>query len=510
MDLAACLLCVLSILLMMIGFMMHKTMIHGSKSRKREKPDPNINKKCFEVHAQMLGELIEAPVKTVRTLPADGWSVHAIMKRLEKMSRAEEELTEKIKFSGVLFDQTKDMIKANQEAGCRFLYSNLLFYKSSPSSMQMENELDSMVLRMMKGKDKCSALSTTGCSESSMLVLLAYKRYCLSAKKIVNPEVVLTEAAHPSFFKACESMDIRPIVVPLDKKTGKASVRDFLRRVSSNTICVVCSSPDRYYGQTDPIPELGAELLSRGVFLHVDSSYSGFILPFCEELEYGDIKPVDFRIEGLTSMSVDIDSSGCAAKGLSVLVFRNQEVQKAMYWAIINWCGYMYATPTFLGSRGTSNIAAGWASIMKNGEKGYRENAKLVLEGFRALIKELKAIEGVEIIGTPQLGIVAFRSPVVSVFRLGSFLEENGWYLEALGGTPTLQFIVTSVTASKLKQLSQLVKKGIEHLLKNGQSEFKMKARWELHSIIQKESQSNPERAAEYFRNLHHESHRIL
>ncbi|KAN0024556.1 hypothetical protein ACTFIV_008964 [Dictyostelium citrinum] len=63
--------------------------------------------------------------------------------------------------------------------------------------------------------------------------------------------------------------------------------------------------------------------------LNVDACLGGFILPFAEKLDY-DIPVFDFRIPGVTSMSIDTHKFGYAAKGTSVVLFGNKKLRRAL------------------------------------------------------------------------------------------------------------------------------------------------------------------------------------
>lgn len=54
-----------------------------------------------------------------------------------------------------------------------------------------------------------------------------------------------------------------------------------------------------------------------GVCLHVDACLGGFLLPFVRRLGY-PVRPFDFSVPGVTSISADIHKFGMAHKGTSV------------------------------------------------------------------------------------------------------------------------------------------------------------------------------------------------
>lgn len=66
--------------------------------------------------------------------------------------------------------------------------------------------------------------------------------------------------------------------------------------------------------------EIAEAAVDKGIPVHVDACIGGFILPFMERLGES-LEPFDFRVEGVTSLSMDNHKYGYAPKGSSVLLF---------------------------------------------------------------------------------------------------------------------------------------------------------------------------------------------
>ncbi len=45
------------------------------------------------------------------------------------------------------------------------------------------------------------------------------------------------------------------------------------------------------------------------------------------------IPPFDFSVKGVTSVSVDVHKYGLAPKGTSVVLYRNHDIRKVIYWS---------------------------------------------------------------------------------------------------------------------------------------------------------------------------------
>ena len=72
--------------------------------------------------------------------------------------------------------------------------------------------------------------------------------------------------------------------------------------------------------------------MAKGLPLHVDACYGGFMLPWLEKL--GVVLPKwDFRVPGVTSISADVHKYGYSSKGASVVVYRNAELRSYQYFA---------------------------------------------------------------------------------------------------------------------------------------------------------------------------------
>jgi len=64
-----------------------------------------------------------------------------------------------------------------------------------------------------------------------------------------------------------------------------------------------------------------------GIGCHSDCCLGGFILPFTEQAGFKLPHHVDFRIPGVTSISVDPHKYGLAPKGVSICLFRDKELR---------------------------------------------------------------------------------------------------------------------------------------------------------------------------------------
>ena len=61
---------------------------------------------------------------------------------------------------------------------------------------------------------------------------------------------------------------------------------------------------------------------------------------------------------------------GYSVKGTSVVLFRNSDLRRSMYYVNVNWNGGIYASPTIAGIRPGALIAITWASLVSLVKQG--------------------------------------------------------------------------------------------------------------------------------------------
>lgn len=500
------------VLFLWFGFLLHRAMIRQLLAAFRSTSFffkapalPEETKAKVEKSVNEIVQSFPESHKRITSLPKTGWKYDVVIKRLEKLSKYEHDKKSDGKYCTRNFDTNSDVVEVCEEGSSRFLFCNLLFFFLHASSIQIDNELISMCLRMLGGKDKCTGVSTMGSLENHLLIVLAYKRFLRSERGVTKPELVLADSAHPSFLKACELMDVKPVIIKTDPQTRTIDPSKLKQKLNSNTILVVGSAPNSFTGTMDPIEEMAEICKDNGVYFHVDASIGGFILPFLDQDSSKEaIPPVHFGIDGISSVSLDISTQGGAPANIGVLVYRDPRVQKSMYWGTSSWSGYLYVCPTFLGSKCCNFVGAAWASLMKNGIKGFTDNAKLIVESTKSFVEKASSSGVVKIIGEPKLGLVTFKpvSEAFEWFHLGNYLEKNGWTLEPHQGMSALQLLIHKNNAHKLKELIQLLKKASDELSKPQNQE--LHGRWIVLAEIANTRKKNQTLAEEISKEFNH------
>jgi sphinganine-1-phosphate aldolase len=320
-----------------------------------------------------------------------------------------------------------------------FSHMNVLQRDMYPAATRFEAEVIAMTAGLLHGDDHACGVTTSGGTESIVTAVLAY-RDAAQPRTAEPPELVIPTTAHPAFEKAGHYLGVRVVKVPVDAD-GRADVEAMRAAVSARTIALVGSAGDYPYGGIDDIAALGQVALEHGIGLHVDACLGGFILPWIERLG-ADVRQFDFRVAGVTSISVDTHKYGYAPKGNSVVLYRDAGLKHAQRFASPDWPGGRYATPGMAGSRSHGQIAATWAAMVTLGEPGYLEVAAAIRDAALTVRAGVDQEASLELIGHSHF-IAAFRSDTVDVYLVNDRLADAGWRMNVLQRPPALHFCVT-------------------------------------------------------------------
>lgn len=147
-------------------------------------------------------------------------------------------------------------------------------------------------------------------------------------------------------------------------------------------------------GVIDPIARLVEIAREEGIVFHVDACVGGFMLPFVRKLGYA-VRDFDFRVPGVTSMSMELHKYAYTAKGASVILYKDEALRRHQFCVHTDWSGGIYASPRMTGTRPSGAIAAAWAIMNHLGEEGYLDIADTVMQTTTKLRDGIGAMEGV-------------------------------------------------------------------------------------------------------------------
>lgn len=380
-----------------------------------------------------------------KQLPSTSTSKDDVIAQLRALHAEDAKWKEGRTFSLVYNAGVNELLK---EAYAEFIAENGLSPIAFPSLRKMECEVVSMSAALMHGDDDVAGTMTSGGTESIMMAVKAARDFAKKTKGITKPELLVPCTAHPAFDKAAHYFGLE-IVHAKQAADLRADVDDLARRVTPNTVMIVGSAPPYPHGVIDPIAELAEVAKRHDVWFHVDACLGGFFLPFAEKL--GRQLPAwDFRLPGVWSISADLHKYGYAAKGASVVLYRNVALRRHQFFTWAGWNGGLYASPSFCGTRPGGAIAAAWAVMQHLGEQGYLERARTVLDTAAAMQRGVQAIPGLRVLGKPDMGVFAFSSDTLNVYELGDAMDARGWKLDRQMDPPALHCMVSPAHAKVL------------------------------------------------------------
>ncbi|EJT51306.1 sphinganine-1-phosphate aldolase [Trichosporon asahii var. asahii CBS 2479] len=420
-----------------------------------------IKEQLGEVRKQLVQKLAprEFPegvdLTICRELPANGRDIEWLRKEWTNMDKLNRGDVEKGRVSGAVYHGGEDLNTVISEAMAHYVVSNPLHPDVFPGVRKMEAEMVEMVLGLFHGKDGAGT-TTAGGTESILMSCKTHRDWARAVKGIKEPEMVIPETAHAAFWKASQYFKIKLHVVPVNPTTRQADVKRMKRFINPNTIMIVGSAPNFPDGAIDPIPELSALAQRYKIGLHVDCCLGSFIVAFSKEAGYGDkIPKFDFELPGVTAISCDTHKYAFCPKGTSVIMYRSRELRRYQYYSMTDWVGGVYASPSMAGSRPGSVIAGAWAVLNHVGREGYLESAKQIIGAARHFKDEIRRRFPLdfEIMGDPQLSVVAIKSDTVNIYSIGDRMGKRGWHLNALSRPAGLHMAFTRLSAMSVDKL---------------------------------------------------------
>jgi glutamate/tyrosine decarboxylase-like PLP-dependent enzyme len=364
-----------------------------------------------------------------RVLPEAGRSREEVIAELAQLAKEEDAFWETGKCSGTMYCGDHAHYDFMNEAFGLFAHVNILQRDMCPSATKFEGEVLAMTLSLFHGEaitgTTPGGLVTSGGTPSIAHAMLAYREYAAKTRGITRPNMIKPETAHPAFDKAAHLFGVELRQAPVDPVTTGADVDWVADNVDDNTVVVIGSACNYGYGTVDPIADLSAAALERGVGFHTDGCLGGFILPFGEELGY-DIPVFDFRLPGVTSISADTHKYGYAFKGASTVLFRDKEIRNSQYFVLPGWSGGKYFSPGMDGSRSGGLLAATWAAMVQLGREGYRNYARQIFTTADAMRAAVSSHPELRLLGTPTF-LFSFTSDEFDVYHINDFMRQNGW-----------------------------------------------------------------------------------
>eukprot|EP01132_Coremiostelium_polycephalum_P002540 gene2540-3143_t len=373
-------------------------------------------------------------IKDQFEIPENGLSDDEILKRL-KILHDNDIDPKKGKLFAYCYPTNEEHESIILKANNMFIHLNALNPIAFKSLRRMEVEVVQMTIQMLNGGPNVRGTMTSGGTESLLMALKTYRDMARDRAFFGsggNYEIVLPITAHPAIEKGCKYFGLKPVYVPIDEKTGQIDLKVFEKKITRRTILLLASAPQYPHGVLDPIEDIAKLAIKYGLPFHVDACIGGFFLPWLQ----GDMapKPFDFRVKGVTSISVDIHKYGYATKGSSVILYSEDSIRKYQFLSYANWPGGLFVSPSALGTRSGASIAVAWTSLVSMGGSGFRKYVNQIMNTANLIRKGISTLGyGFHVIGNPAMSIISFTcdESQLSIHAVADQMQDQfGWRVE--------------------------------------------------------------------------------
>jgi tyrosine decarboxylase / aspartate 1-decarboxylase len=301
-----------------------------------------------------------------------------------------------------------------REAYIRFLETNLGDPELCPGTKEIESRFIDFISQLLHAPKSAVGQIVSGGTEGNITAMWIAKM--LSGKH----EIVLPKSAHFSFQKIGLLMDMKLVEVPLTKDYVM-DMAQLKKKIGPKTAAVVGLAGSTELGTIDPIPEISELCSDEHLFLHVDAAFGGFVIPFLKELHYS-VPDFDFRLNGVSTISIDSHKMGYAAIPLGTLIIRKKQWLESIsvespYISSERQSG-------ILGTRSGAPVAAAYAVAQYLGLDGYKKVVKSCMDVTRYTEQRITEM-GLDLVIPPTMNVlgVKLKKPGQVVQKL----SEKGW-----------------------------------------------------------------------------------
>ena len=284
-----------------------------------------------------------------------------------------------------------------------FLETNLGDPGLFPGVADIEERVVAMLGELLGCPNACGYVSTGG-TESNIQAIRAAR----NEAGIKNGNIVVPASAHFSFDKIGDllSLEVRKAELDESLRVDLSSVEGLM---DERTVALVGIAGTTEFGQVDPIEDLARLAVEKGIHLHVDAAFGGFVLPFLKRRFKWD-----FSLPGVSSITIDPHKMGLSTIPAGGLLFRGPECLSALETETHYLTRARQASLT--GTRSGAAAAATYAVMMHLGREGFQKVVDYCMDLTAHLVTGARTIS-VEPFIEPVMNVVALRVPQTAAVR---------------------------------------------------------------------------------------------
>ena len=339
-----------------------------------------------------------------------------------------------------------------REVHMQFLETNLGDPELCPGTKEIESRFIAFISELLHAPKTSIGQIVSGGTEGNITAMWIAKQ--LSRKK----EVILPESAHFSFQKLASLMNMKLMEIPLTNEYV-IDITKMKKKIHKGIAAVIGIAGSTELGTIDPIPEMSDICSDEHIFLHVDAAFGGFVIPFLTELQY-NVPQFDFKLRGVSSISIDSHKMGYSAIPLGTLLVR----QKHWLESISVESPYISCEKQagILGTRSGAPVAAAYAVAQYLGLRGYRDMVKSCMDVTSYTKEQLEEL-GLSLVIKPTMNVmgVKLKKPGQIVKKL----SQKGWRVNKVERLSCIRLVLMpQITKKIIDEFIPVLKKACEEV----------------------------------------------
>lgn len=319
-------------------------------------------------------------------------------------------------------------LRIAKEAHIMFMESNLGNPGLYPGTRELEKRLVGMLGELLHCPDARGQVVSGGTEANITAMWIAKK---ISKKK----EIVYPKSAHFSFLKAVDMMGLTPVEIKLDKNY-QMDVGEAESKISSKTAAVVGVAGTTELGVIDPIEKLSKICIDRGIFLHVDAAFGGFVIPFLKDLGYS-VLDFDFILDGVCSITIDPHKMGFSTLPAGALLVRKESYLPSI--AVKTPYLTNESQTTIIGTRCSAGMVSAYAAMKYLGRSGYRQIVKKCMDDTFYIAREMEKM-GLKLVVKPTMNILGIKAK--NQKKIANDMCKLNWKIGSLDSPKCVRIVV--------------------------------------------------------------------